>query len=279
MVIRLLLFFLSSQTAVFAQYSTKKVIVNGIGSPVVLLAGGRWDMQSFSAPAEVLSSKHKVIRMEHFNVQFANEGLNLPRGYSVQKESEAIGNTLDSLGIREPVILVGWSFGALMAMNFALDHPGRVRKLVLYEPPAFWVAKAKSESPPKMEQMIRLTQSFTPQALITEAQLAQFRCILDSCDTVAIRKHPQWSTWAKNRDRLRGLSVVANHSDSIRRLQAFKKPVLILTGTGTVAFHRRINELLDAEFPDSTLKEIAGGHSAPQESVREFIQAVMDFID
>jgi pimeloyl-ACP methyl ester carboxylesterase len=273
----ILLFFI--QSAAFAQYSTKKVIINGSGSAVVLLAGGRWDMQSFSAPAEALSSNHQVIRMEHFNVQYAKEGLRLPSGYSVQEESEAIGRTLDSLGINEPVVLVGWSFGALMALNFALDHPDRVRKLVLYEPPAFWVAKAKGESPQGMERMIQLTQSFTPGASITEAQLAQFRCILDSCDTAAIRTHPQWPTWAKHKDRLRGLSVVANHTDSIGRLRAFRKPVLILTGRGTVVFHRRINELLANEFPDSTLKEIAGGHSAPQESVREFIQAVMDFID
>jgi pimeloyl-ACP methyl ester carboxylesterase len=267
------------QSAAFAQYSTKKVLVNGSGSPVVLLAGGRWDMQSFSAPAEALSGNHQVIRMEHFNVQYANKGVTLPPGYSVEKESEAIGRTLDSLGIDEPVVLVGWSFGALMAMNFALDHPDRVKKLVLYEPPAFWMAKAKGESPRGMEQMIQLTQSFTPGAAITENQLAQFRCILDSCDTAVIRSHPQWKTWSKYKDRLRGLSVVANHRDSIARLRAFGKPVLLLTGKGTVPFHRRINELLEMEFRDSTLKEIAGGHSAPQEAVKEFIQAIQDFID
>lgn len=275
---RLILFLLFLQSAALAQYKTKKVIVNGSGSPVVLLAGGRWDMNSFSEPAAVLSSSNQVIRMEHFNVQYAKQGLMLPPGYSVQKESEAVGKTLDSLGIKEPVILVGWSFGALMAMDFALKHPERIRKLVLYEPPAFWVAKAKGESPNGMQQMIQLTQSFTPQASITEAQLAQFRCILDSCDTAAIRTHPQWPIWAKQKDRLRGLSVVASHTDSMERLHAFKQPVLILTGRGTVAFHRRINQLLKTEFPNSTLKEIAGGHSAPQEAVKEFIQAIQDFI-
>ena len=174
--------------------------------------------------------------------------------------------------------MIGWSFGALMGMDFALNHPERVKKLVLYEPPAFWVAKAKGESPAGMEDMIRLSSSFKPDAVITENQLAQFRCILDSCDTVAIRNHPQWSVWAKQKDRLRGLSVVANHTDSIFRLQQFKHPVLILTGRGTVAFHKRINELLNHEFPNSTLKEIGGGHSAPQQSVKDFIYAIQEFI-
>jgi len=71
---------------------------------------------------------------------------------------------------------------------------------------------------------------------------------------------------------------VANHTDSLSRLHAFKQPVLLLTGKGTVAFHRRINELLDEEFPIVMMKEIAGGHSAPQEAVREFIEAVREFI-
>ena len=275
---RLLLFFFLLPAIASAQFSTKKIIVEGKGSPVVLLAGGRWDMQSFSQPSAALSSNHQVIRMEHFNVQYATEGLRLPPGYSLQNESEAIGKTLDSLGIKKPVVLIGWSYGALMAMDFALNHPQRVQQLVLYEPPAFWVAKAKKESPAGMAQMIELTRSFTPDAAITESQLAQFRCILDSCDTSAIRNHPQWQVWAKQKDRLRGLSAVASHTDSIERLHSFRQPVLLLTGTGTAAFHRRINQLLSAEFPNATLKEIGGGHSAPQAAVGEFIQAIKVFI-
>lgn len=276
---RSILFLLLLNTTAYAQYSTKKIIVDGKGAPIVLLAGGRWDMQSFTQPAAELSSNNQVIRMEHFNVQYANEALTLPPGYSVHKESEAIGKTLDSLGIKKPVVLIGWSFGALMAMDFALNHPERIQKLVLYEPPAFWVAIAKGESPEHMQQMIQLTKSFTPDAKITESQLASFRCILDSCDTAAIRSQPQWQTWAKYKDRLRGLSAVANHTDSIGRLHNFKKPVLLITGTGTVAFHRRINQLLAAEFPNAKAKEIAGGHSAPQAAVKEFIQAIKEFIN
>jgi pimeloyl-ACP methyl ester carboxylesterase len=275
---RLLFLLLLFPPCVFAQYTTKKVIVEGKGPPVVLLAGGRWDMQSFSEPAAALSSDHRVIRMEHFNVHYANEGLTLPQGYSLQQESEAIGRTLDSLGIKDPVVLIGWSFGALMAMDFALNFPTRIRQLVLYEPPAFWVAKAKGESPVGMQQMIELSRNFTPTATITEGQLAQFRCILDSCDTTQIRKHPQWSVWAQHKNRLRGLSVVAGHTDSLVRLNDFKQPVLILTGKGTVAFHRRINQLLAEEFPLAIAKEIAGGHSAPQAAVQEFIEAVKNFI-
>ncbi len=273
------LLLLICQTAVYAQYTPKQVKVEGRGSPVVLLAGGRWDMESFTHPAKALSGKHQVIRMEHFNVQYAKEGLPLPVNYSLATESEAIGYSLDSLKIEGPVILVGWSYGALMALDFALNHPTRVRKLILYEPPAFWVAKAKGESPAGMHQMLQLLQSFTPNATITPAQYAQFRCILEGCDPSVIVTHPQWSTWVKQKDRLRGLSAVANHTDSIKRLQSFKQPVLILTGAGTVAYHKRINQLLAVELPEAKSKDIAGGHSAPQSAVDEFIQILIEFVE
>lgn len=275
---RLLILLLLSPSLVLSQYSFKKVIVEGKGSPVVLLAGGRWDMHSFSQPAAALNGNHLVIRMEHFNVQYASEGKVLPPGYSLHQESSAIVRTLDSLEIKEPVVIIGWSFGALMAMDFALNHPERIKQLVLYEPPAFWVAKAKGESPRGMQQMIELSKNFTPTATITEEHLAQFRCILDSCDTAQIRLHSQWAIWSKQKNRLRGLSLIANHTDTLTRVQDFKKPVLLLTGSGTVFFHRRINELLAKEFPVVSIKEIPGGHSAPQVAVTEFIQAIQEFI-
>ena len=99
---RLFLLLLIYPTWLFGQFSTKKVIVEGKGSPVVLLAGGRWDMQSFNEPSAALSPSYQVIRMEHFNVQYANEGLTLPVGYSLKQESEAVGRTSDSLGLKSP---------------------------------------------------------------------------------------------------------------------------------------------------------------------------------
>jgi pimeloyl-ACP methyl ester carboxylesterase len=276
---RLLVIALIFHSNLFGQLSTKRIIVEGNGSPLVLLAGGRWDMQSFSKPSAALKSNHQVIRMEHFNVQFADEAKMLPSDYNLSTESEAILRTLDSINVKDPIILVGWSYGALIAMDFALNHPTRVKKLVLYEPPAFWVARAKGESPPRMEEMINLSRTFTPAAAISDGQLASFRCILDSCDTAQIKKHPQWGVWQKSKNRLRGLSAVANHTDSLSRLNQFMKPVLVLTGRGTVAFHRRINELLAAEFPKANSVEIGGGHSAPQQAVAEFIDAIKMFAD
>lgn len=256
----------------------KKVLIEGKGTPIVMLPGGTADISAYAPHAKELSANHKVIRMENLNVQYGDENRILPVNYSVQLESEAIGNTLDSLSIKEPVVLVGWSYGAVIALDFALNHPSRIRSLILFEPPSFWIAKAKKESPAGMKDMQELSSRFVRSAVITEEDVKDFRCELLNCDTIDIKKLSQWPTWLRQKDRLKGLAAVAAYTNKIKNLNRFKKPVLMMNGSSTVAFHKRINELLFAEFPDATKKEIPGGHNAPVASANEFIKTVIDFI-
>jgi pimeloyl-ACP methyl ester carboxylesterase len=55
-------------------------------------------------------------------------------------ESEAIKTTVNSLEIKEPIILAGHSFGGLIALDFALRYPNYIRSLGLIGPPAFAIA-------------------------------------------------------------------------------------------------------------------------------------------
>lgn len=98
--------------------TTKKVLIEGEGAPVVMLNGGTADMSVFNVHSKELSRNYTVIRMEQFNIQYAAAGLLLPKNYSVSTESEAISFTLDSLHISEPIILVGHSYGGLIALDF-----------------------------------------------------------------------------------------------------------------------------------------------------------------
>ena len=267
----LLPFLLSAQ-------SIKKVLVDGHGTPIVMLPGGTADISVFEPHAKELSKNHQVIRMEHFNVQFADEGRTLPANYSVQVESEAVGKTLDSLQIAEPVVLIGWSYGGVIALDFALNHATRIRSLILVEPPLFWIADIKKESPQGMQKIKDLTSRFSPSALITEQDVKDFRCTFLNCDTMDITKLPQWSSWLKQKNRLRGMAAVSAYKGDMKKLHGFNKPVLMINGSSTVAFHKRINELLAAKLPNAIKKEIPGGHNAPVVSQAEFIKAVSDFI-
>ncbi len=274
-----LIFLLFIQVSAGGQPKIKKYLIEGEGTPIVMLNGGTADMSVFAAHSKELSHDYKVIRMEQFNIEYATENLMLPKNYSVRMESEAIKYTLHALNIREPVILIGHSYGGLIALDFALNHPQYVRALVLIEPPAFEMAKAKNESPEGMKKMQELSKQFTPQAKITEDMVKQFRCELMNCDTFDIHQHPLWMTWVKQKNRLRGLSAVSNYKMDFKKLHQFKKPVLIVTGTQTVPFHKRINELLAAEFSFAKTATIHGGHTAVNTNPKEFIECLSKFLN
>lgn len=274
----LFLILLINSAFVFAQHSTKKVIVEGNGLPVVMLNGGTSDMSVFAAHSKALSPRYMVIRMQQFNIEYANENSLLPKNYSVHMESEAIKFTLDSLHIKQPVVLVGHSYGALIALDFALNHPGKLRSLVLIEPPLFQLAEAKKESPAGMKRMQELTKQFTPQATITEDMVKQFRCELMNCDSMDITRLPLWKTWIEQKNRLRGLSAVSYYKTDLRKLHQFRKPVLIVTGTQTVPMHKRIDELLASEFPMAKTAALKGGHTAVNTNASEFAGILFKFL-
>ncbi|MGB5008222.1 MAG: alpha/beta hydrolase [Ferruginibacter sp.] len=273
----IILFFLLP-VCITAQTKVKNVIIEGEGSPLVMLNGGVADMSVFAAHSKLLSQFYKVIRMEQFNVQYATEGLQLPEDYSVRTESIAIKLTLDSLNIREPIILIGHSYGGLIALDFALNFPAAIRSLVLIEPPVFGIAAIRKESPEGMKNMQELVRKLTPRAEITEDMVKAFRCGLMNCDTFDIRQHPLWTTWVKQKDRLRGLSSTLFYKINLKKIHQFTKPVLIITGSQTVPFHRRIDELLVTAFPMAKASGIQGGHIAVNTRPDDFIKSLQEFL-
>lgn len=148
----------------------------------------------------------------------------------------------------------------------------------MIEPPVFGIAEAKNESPKGMKKMQELTKELTTQAEIKEDQVDRFRCALLNCDTFSMRQHPQWATWVKQKNRLRGLSGVRKYKISLKKLHHFQKPVLIITGTQTVPFHKRINELLTEEFPVAKEVSIQSGHAIPATAPKELVKSLLEFL-
>ena len=150
----------------------------------------------------------------------------------------------------------------------------------LFEPPAFWaVGPSDRATLPDLTTMIELTRELLPTNTPTDAQLVRFQCALVNCavtppaDGAADRQN-----WETRRAALRGLSAVSNHTDRLARLQAFRRPVLIMSGSSTVPFHRGINEILAENLPRVERVQITGGHTAPVTAIEEFVATLRAFI-
>jgi pimeloyl-ACP methyl ester carboxylesterase len=100
----------------------------GGAPPLVFLGGGFGTVQNWSRVIRGLGGKYRTVR-------FDARGRGKSGGsadYSVQAAVDDIGRVIDATGIECP-ILVGWSYGATIAVRYAAQHLGPVRGLVLID--------------------------------------------------------------------------------------------------------------------------------------------------
>lgn len=83
-------------------------------------------------------------------------------GNSVDAQVAHLVLVLDSLQVREPVFVVGNSYGGAIAANLAEQHPERVKALVIYDGPASDYTSAIADSVARSAGAEDITALFTP---------------------------------------------------------------------------------------------------------------------
>lgn len=254
--------------------------VKGTGSPLVLVGGGLTGAESWAPIQLRLAPKHTTARAQPLAVQYGLEEKKLPEDYSVKTESRALGAAIDVQFPSGPIDLVAWSFGAAITLDFALDHPERVRTLTLIEPPAIWVLQASglgdAESTRESDEMRALYASM--KGSVTEDQLESFARQAGLIPPGKSRKDlPQWPNWVKHRRSLLTGDALWKHTDTASRLRSFQKPVLLVKGTGSTHFLHRILEGLAATLPNAQKIELPGGHAPQLVSTDAFLEKLAAF--
>lgn len=100
----------------------------GHGPTIVLVHGLGSRIQHWLPVARILARDHHVVLVE-----LPGHGLSaMPDPFSLERATQALDQAI-APEAAEPVVLVGHSVGGLIAANEALEHPERVRALVLVE--------------------------------------------------------------------------------------------------------------------------------------------------
>jgi len=236
------------------------------GQPVVLLhgLGGRsedWDKLS----PYLQKAGYRVYTPDLLGFGQSEEPHNA--SYSITDQADLMVGFLDEVGLSR-VDLGGWSMGGWIAQKVAVDHPDRVRRLVLMD-------SAGLKMPPHWD-----TRIFTP---TTPAELAQLHALL----TPRPPKVPSFV--AKDVLRLnaaygwvikRALASMLTARDvTDDDLPSLKMPVLILWGGQDRITPLSEGLAMHALIPQSMLRVASEcGHAAPHECTDQYGPEIISFL-
>jgi pimeloyl-ACP methyl ester carboxylesterase len=252
--------------------------VSGRGPGLVLVGGGLTGALSWAPHAERLAPARTVARAQPLGVQLALDERPLPAGYGVRMESAALVRALDARGFRDPIDVVGWSYGGLIALDLALEHPARIRSLTLIEPSSFWVLPDHGRGDPKVRALEATERAWARG--VSEDDLAAF--LIDAAIVApgeSPRAHPRWPIWVRHRQALAAGFAEFDHRDDPSRLRAFRRPVLLVAGEGTAPYFRLVVDALARELPRGRVVELPGGHVAPLVAFDRFLDELAAFHD
>jgi pimeloyl-ACP methyl ester carboxylesterase len=252
----------------------------GGGAPLVLVGGGLTGWKSWEPHQARLAATRRVARVQPLSVQLGLENRPVPAGYSVDLESAALAAGLAAAGLAEPVDLVAWSYGGAIALDFALDHPERIRTLVLIEPPAFWVLEATGrldeQARSESEELRTLYAGMRDD--VSAEQLAAFVCKAGLCPPgTPPEELASWPSWMEHRRSLRTGDEGWSHTDSVTRLRGFSRRVLLVRGTGSTYVLHRILDGLAAALPHHETLELPGGHAPHLVAMDQFLARLAAF--
>lgn len=254
----------------------------GSGEPVILLHGGQGDYRSWEPQMRELSRYYHVISYSR-RYNFPNVNPQTANDHSVNTEAADLAALIKALRLKH-VNLVGTSMGAATALVFAIEHPGKVRSLVIAEPPILAWAKHFREGDALYVDFMRRIHDPAREAFATGDDAGAMRFFVDGFARPG--RFDGLSPEARlgvmqNAGFFRMMARSGNPYPDLARgkLGNLRMPVLVITGEKTVDIYRRIDEELSRMIPRARSATIpAAGHGSPRENPGAFTEVVENFL-
>ncbi len=167
----------------------------------------------------------------------------------------------------DPLALVGHSYGAAVALRAALQHPTRIRCLVLYEPTLFALLDAES-APPNEAEGIRHTVAAATVALSAGQRGAAAECFIDywmGAGTWARMPEPRRTPIEAAVVNVQGwATALLEEPAPLSAFRSLQMPVLLLVGQDSPVSSRGVARVLAQALPNVQVIEFDGlGHMGP----------------
>lgn len=253
----------------------------GAGQPVVLIHGNAvtGDDYDTSGVAELLLKNHRVVVFDRPGFGHSER----PRGrlWTAMQQAGLLHEALNRLGVNRPIV-VGHSWGAIVALSLAVRHQADTAGLVLLSGYYFWTLRpdvllVTLGAVPVLGDILRYTVSpwlgrvFMPllkRAMFSPAPVSR-RFQAEYSDALALRPSQIRATSVDGTLMIPGaLSLRRSYDD-------LSMPVVIMAGNGDKIVFKRGAERLQGSIPGSVLRIVQGaGHMVHHSAPRQVVEAV-----
>ena len=241
----------------------------GRGDPTVVFLHGNGAMvEDFASSGllDMVASTHRVVAFDRPG--FGHSRRPRGRAWTAQEQAQVILQAMSHLGIERPIV-VGHSWGTLVALAMALDHPDRISGLVLlsgyYYPTArLDVVIASPPAIPILGDVMRHTISPILGTMLTPLLIRKLfrpapvsRRFQNGFPTSLVNRPSQIRASAEDT-----ALMVPTAAALARRYRDLRLPVTIIAGAGDrMVDHRRHALRLHREVPHSNILVLQGeGH-------------------
>jgi (E)-2-((N-methylformamido)methylene)succinate hydrolase len=243
--------------------------IGGSGPPVALVHGVGADLGSWDRVAERLGDRFTVVRADL-------------RGHGRSSRIEScrmadfVGDlvaTLDAFGL-EAVDLVGFSLGGLIAQWFALEHPDRVRRLVL-------VSTVAGRTPAERARVLERADKVRDEGIASVVSAAEDRWFTPAFkaanpEKVALRLSQLKAN--DHRSYAAAYRVFAEADENVN-LAAIRHPTLVVTGENDIGSNTRMARRMNEAIAGSRLVILPElRHSVLMEAPDLIADLVLDFL-
>jgi pimeloyl-ACP methyl ester carboxylesterase len=252
----------------------------GSGGAVVCLHANASTSGQWRGLMDLLAPKFRVLAPDSYG---AGKSADWPsdRVIRLRDEVEFIEPLLARAG--SPLVLVGHSYGAAVALIAALEDPGRVRAMALYEPTLFSLIDAEAPAP-NLADGIRSAVARSTRALDRGDADAAAEAFIDYWmgagswrRTPPLRKPAIAASVVNVR---RWAHALTTEPTPLAAFRALDVPVLYMVGKRSTASARGVAQLLTQALPRVEVVEFdALGHMGPITHPEPVNEAIAGFLD
>jgi len=244
--------------------------LHGRGNPVIMINGLTSTVESWRYQVPAFSERYQVLV---YDCRGQGRSDKPSSGYTGQHHTADLLALTSHLQLGKAHV-VGHSFGAYIALNYAIEYPDKVRSLV--------VSDTAGEAYPLIEKILRSwVDAQEHGGLDLRFDISLPWLYAESFIGSNPRKIRLFREAFRKNDlnAVRGLTLESLENDATPRLREIKAPTLLVLGEEDILTPFRYAEKLLEQIPDARLSVIKGcGHVPPIEKHREFNQIVLEFL-